>query len=292
MNVKNCWILTGLLLLAACRPKPIDIEVPQSTGAFSIASYCPNSHSIYVSATYSVSSMMRVLDTATLRELPQASKDVLMDSAIVSLQSPDGRLDTLRKLSPGIFSHNALHLLPGLQYTLRVIDRRTGKSATAATAYQPRPEVDTMYLYTQSQDADTSIRLHIRLKEVSRQAYYFVSYNSTRQARERTQPLPQSAQALRLFVPKQIALFTGSEVSGGSLEKDIALHVNARDTVIVQIGRADKAYYDYLAAYKRTGALINQLTGEPINLPTNIAGGYGYFALYHPVVALYNLNRL
>jgi hypothetical protein len=291
MSLKKLLPLSALLLIASCRPKPLDIDIHQSPGAFSIASYCPDDHSVFVSATYSVSAMMKVLDTATIKELPATAGNLLMEDAVVTIRNPDNSIDTLRRLAPGIFGRSDLHLLKGQPYTLNVFDTRKGSAATATTSYQPAPVLDTLYPALVKRISDTSCRLHLRLKDVTASSYFFVSYNTARQARAIATPLPKNVQALNLFLPKQIALLNAGDAVSSSLEKDIILQVDARDTVLVQIAQVDKSYYDYLTAYKRTGSLVNQLTGEPIHLPTNISSGYGYFSLFNPVRALYDLNR-
>jgi hypothetical protein len=291
MSLKMLLPLSAaLMLIASCRPKPLDIDIPQSSGAFSIASYCPDNHSVYVSASYSVSAMLKVLDTATLKDLPDATGSLLLKDAVVTLRNPDNTIDTLRNLSPGIYSRTDLHLQPGQSYTLTVFDTKKGVLATATTSYQPTPALDTLYPSLIKRSSDTSCRLHLQMRDISPSSYFFVSYNTVRQAREHTSELPKNARALSLFIPKQIALFNAADASGGRLEKDITLQVNANDTVLVQVAQVDKAYYDYLTAYKRTGSLINQLTGEPIHLPTNIMSGYGYFSLFNPVKKAYDLN--
>jgi hypothetical protein len=291
MSLKMLLPLSAaLLLIASCRPKPLDIDIPQSSGSFSIASYCPDNHTVYVSASYSVSAMLKVLDTATLRELPDATGSLLLKDAVVTLRNPDNKIDTLRKLSPGIYSRTDLELLPGQPYTLTVLDTKKGTLATATTSYQPTPVLDTLYPAIIKRTSDTSCKLHLQLK-ASALSYFFVSYNTVRQARENTSPLPKNVRALSLFIAKQIALFSAADASAGKIEKEITLQVNPTDTVVIQVAQIDKAYYDYLIAYKRTGSLINQLTGEPIHLPTNISSGYGYFSLFNPVKKLYDLNR-
>src|SRR5690349_2385832 len=126
-------------LLVSCKPKPIEIEVPQITGAFSISSYCPDEHTVYVSASYSVSSLMQAIDTTTIGELASASKDLILDSAVVMLRSAGREPDTLRKVSAGIYSRKDLHLIPNETYTLTVYDCRKGAMATATTTYLPSP---------------------------------------------------------------------------------------------------------------------------------------------------------
>jgi hypothetical protein len=284
-------IALAILALASCRPKPIDIEVPQKGGQLSISSTCVDAHTVYVSASYSVSSMMRVVDTSTLGDAPGIPRELLIDSAIVTLQAAGRPADTLRKLSPGIYGRRDLELQPGLAYTLTVRDFDKGHIATGTTTYLPAPSIDSMAPSRTPGATDTLSKLHLKLSNVSAGSYYFVSYNTVRNAREHAIPLPMNGEALNLFAPKQLALFTGEEAVAGQLRQAITLQVAPTDTVYVQVGEIDRAYYNYLAAYKRSGALINQLTGEPINLPTNIYTGFGYFSLYQPLRAVFDLNR-
>lgn len=280
----------AFFFLASCRPKPIDIDVPQKAGTISISSACPDAHTVYVSASYSVNSLMAILDTSHAQSNPVIPKELLIDSAIVTLRIAGSAPDTLRKTADGLYSRSNLQLQPGVQYTLAVLDCKKGVTAFANTTYQPEPAVDSMYPEQVNTGAEVVTKLHLRLQKVTSGSYYFVSYNTMRHARENAIPLPKNKYALNLFVPKQIELFTADVVNNGKLEKAITLQVKPTDTLMVQVGQVDKAYYDYLSAYKRTGALINQLTGEPINLPTNISSGLGFFSLYQPVLRIYNLN--
>lgn len=281
----------ALLLIASCRPKPLDLDIPQSPGAFSIASYCPDSRSVFVSATYSVSTLLNISDTATIKALPGTTSDLLLEDAVVTLRNPDNTVDTLRELSSGFFGRNDLQLVPGQSYTLTVCDSKKARMSIATTSYQPAPAVDTIYPMLIRRNSETNCKLRVKLKNVSLSSYFFISYNTTRQAREHTAPLPKNMHALNLFLPKQIALLSAADASGGQLERDITMQVNPTDTVLIQVAQVDKDYFNYLAAYKRTGSLINQLTGEPIHLPSNITQGFGYFSLFNPRRALFDLNR-
>lgn len=283
--------LCAFLLLSACRPKPINIDIPQKGGAITISSACIDAHTVYVSASYSVSSLVKVLDTTTLKDVSGIPKELLIDSAIITLRAAGGNADTLRKISPGLYGRKDLQLQPGVQYTLTVVDYTKGTTAFATTTYEPRPIIDSLLPIRVITKTDTTAKLRMMLSNVAPGSYYFVSYNTMRNAREHAVPLPMNAHALNFFTPKQIALFASGEAVDGKLDKAITMQVAPTDTVFVQVAKVDKAYYDYLAAYKRTGALINQLTGEPINLPSNSSAGLGFFSLYQPLRAMYNLNR-
>ena len=93
-------------------------------------------------------------------------------------------------------------------------------------------------------------------------------------------PAGQNMSAMATFEPKQLELLQSNATA--ALSHSFTIKASAGDTLVVQVCRVDGGYYKYLQAYKRTGYLINQLTGEPINLPTNVQTGYGYFALCKP----------
>ena len=292
MSFKTVLLITGAMLtLASCRPKPIDIEIPQKPGSLAISSVCYDGHTVYVSAGYSINSLKKLLDTTLAKELPGIPADMLLDSGLVTIRVAGQAPDTLRKISSGLYGRRDLHLIPNTEYTLLVVDYKKNTKATAVTTFLTQPAIDTLYPERVKGSRDTVVKLRMRLNNTSTGNYYFVSYNTPQHMRETAIPLPYNAGALYTFMPKQLELFRSDDAANGVMDKSITLQVAPRDTVLVQIGQIDKAYYDYLAAYKRTGALINQLTGEPINLPTNIVTGLGFFSLYQPVRMVYDLNR-
>jgi hypothetical protein len=97
--------------------------------------------------------------------------------------------------------------------------------------------------------------------------------------------------SLQVFEPKRLELLTDADAKGDIIDKSFELLVSPSDTVVVTVGKIENHYFKYLDAYKRTGYLINQLTGEPINLPTNISGGFGYFSLFVPQRKVFNLKE-
>ena len=66
--------------------------------------------------------------------------------------------------------------------------------------------------------------------------------------------------------------------------------VKATDTVALVLSNISKGYYEFLTAYQRAGGWFNQLSGEPINYPTNIEGGFGYFNAYYPDYRIFYLK--
>jgi hypothetical protein len=172
-----------------------------------------------------------------------------------------------------------------------VKDYKTGKVASAVTTYFPKPALDTLSPEIIKGGTTPVVKLKMSISNVSPKEYYMVCYTTSDNVRQATTSVSASVSALTSFVPKRVELFTSDDAVNGRLSKNIVLNVTATDTLLVHCGRIDEAYYNYLAAYKRSGYLINQITGEPINLPTNINPGVGYFSLYAPKRELFLLQR-
>jgi hypothetical protein len=272
-------------LLTSCRPKPLNIEVPQKDHKLVVSASCISASTVLVAAAYSVTSLRNLEDTSQGNDpVPQ---DLLADSAVVTIAGAGQLPDTLLQLSPGLYGSSTLHLQAGTRYTLTVVDRKKNAAATATTIYMPKAEIESITPEIIKNAADTVVKLHIRIKNVQPGDRYFMSYNTLAQARE---VIAQTLVSLQSFSPKRIELFEEG-VSGGTITKTLTLEAMPADTLVVHVGRVDEQYYKYLSAYKRTGYLINQVTGEPINLPSNLSDGYGYFALYSPERRVLDLKK-
>lgn len=272
-----------LLLMAGCKPKPIDIDIPQQQSKITVFTSCLNDSTIVVSAGYSITSLQVAEDNT---DNWQRMKDLLVDDAIVTMTGTGQVPDTLEKVVSGIFRLRNKYLNAGGQYQLMVADKKKNIIATAATTYMPKPDIESIAPEIIRNTSDTIIKLRLRVKNVGGGSWILISYNSGMQAKEQAKVKLNSFLS---FSPKRIEFIEGN--NEGIAEGVFTLPVSAKDTLAVHIGRIDDAYYRYLSAYKRTGYLINQMTGEPINLPTNIRDGLGYFALYTPEKHVFDLNK-
>ena len=57
-----------------------------------------------------------------------------------------------------------------------------------------------------------------------------------------------------------------------------------KDTAVVMFSNISEEYFRFLDARARGGNIISSVTGEPINHPTNVQGGYGYFNTHNPSI--------
>ena len=280
-------LLATLALFNSCRPKPLQIDIVQSPPVLVVSSATTDQHTVLVSAAYSINSLLSLNDTVNGADLPAG---MLMENAVVTLAASGRQPDTLQHITKGLYANRSLELQAGTVYNLDIYRPDKGLIVTAAATYFPAPDIDTMQVKVNRNTSDTTVLLTVKLGSVTRGDYYFISYHSSvRERKGGTSPDAMPA-TLASFSPRQLTLLSGEEMQQGRIIRDIPLTCKGNDTLLVHAAKIDKAYYDYLAAYKKSGALINQLTGEPINLPSNIVKGLGFFTLSVPVRTVFYLK--
>ena len=219
---------------------------------------------------------------------------LLVDSAGVFLRHGD-RSDTLFKLFdlPGLYGGLLPALEPYQQLDLSVIDYRTGEAVSATTALQPPVAFDTVSL-TEEIDAqgDTTTVLAYRFTDPPGESYYVLhAYN-----------LPSSGVLDSLFVDDEPnpalqnddeelvfyeTLITDQAFTEAVIADTVRLpFVAVRDTVAVALSHISEGYFRFLDARRRTGGLVSSLANEPVNHPTNVTGGLGFFSAHQPRAVL------
>lgn len=280
MNSKHTLSALALLaIISSCRPKPLDIEVPQSNPKVSITSVAYDNHTVFVSVGYSASSM--TISDTSVNHPSSLPAEMQLDSATV-IVSCEGKNDTLHKVRPGLYGSRTLNLNYSNRYTLIVIDHKYNSTTHSTTSFIPKANIGEVTTYRA--EADSLVDLNIEIKDANAGKQYFVSYCTAKQMKEAAKGDVKKLKDIQAFEPKRLELLSGSEAKDNVIKKVIRVKAEVRDTLIVQIAQIENAHYKFLQAYKKTGYLINQLTGEPINLPTNIEPGFGYFSLYQPYI--------
>jgi hypothetical protein len=161
----------------------------------------------------------------------------------------------------------------------------------ATTSYFPKPGVEVLQPEVARNQRDTTVSLKIKLNNISAGDYYFVSYYASSNVRHQAPVTYENfEESLAAYSPRKIFLLSEADMTEGKIDKTVPIESKGTDDLLVHVAKIDRAYYNYLIAYKKAGSYINQLTGEPINLPTNVIKGLGFFSLSAPVRALFHLK--
>jgi hypothetical protein len=286
--------ITGVVILfSECRqPKPLDITLPESEKRLVISSVVVPGATIGISVSYSFSALSSRKDSTGNLIFDSATyKEFLAGHALVKILYK-GHADTLIKTVPGIYISTNTLQVDNENYVLDVFDSTTLLHITAQSVMLPKIGFDTLYFTKEKTASDTSVSVHFKISDKNRNAddYYMVSYYNA-------EALPFYSQIFNDPNPKkfhEVEIYNDKNVNQDhEIIIDKPLHLpNQNDFIIVEMAHISREYYDFLSAYKNDYALVYQLLGEPVTLPTNIMGGYGFFSTINPVFRVVDLSKL
>lgn len=272
------FIALGLALsFSSCIPKPIDIDIVPPKPRLVVSSQIVPNKTMFVALTRSFSALSQTAHTSSGVNYVDS---IVTKNALVTV-SYNGKKDTLYMLVPGIYASTNTLLDNYGEYTLYAKDYTSGLEATAKTTLLPAVKFDTIIPTVTKTQKDTVVGLTYTFTDiVGVENYYVVSYflkkTSSKASIDINSYFSRGSNQL-----KDIDLLSDKTFEGPihTFTRNLP-GVGATDTLAVVISNISKGYYDFLSTYKRAGDWFNQLTGEPINYPSNVIGGYGYFNAY------------
>ena len=279
--------LATAFAIVSCRPDPIDIDVPPAEERLVIASQIIPNSSMFVGLTRSFSPLDPGGNEDTLQD--DFLSRILVEDAIVTVTHPGG-VDTLYMLTPGVYASINVLLTSYGTYTIHAKDPLTGQEVTAETELMPQVQFDSVRPYATVIAGDSVPFLHYELTDYGPGENFYVAcyYRKSQDtsAFDLNNYFTQGTNELSAF-----DLISDSDFdANGKLARDQQLFgVELSDTIACTVSHITKGYYEFLTAYKRSSSLFNQLSGEPINYPTNVEGGYGYFNTHFPDIRIFFL---
>lgn len=263
-----------VLILASCELFELPLKVDPADEALVISSVMIDDETMIVTATRSFS------------PLSGRSVNALEDDLIASLFVSDGRIlvtnssttDTLPTLGiPGFYGGESSESEAGSLIYLSVYDSTTGLSVEASAIRMEAISIDTSTYEDVRIGALDLKRLRVWIDDPIGPNYFALHVYNV--------PLGGDELDSLFFRNSDLLLhsevFTDRVAEEGRIRRQIDMDPRiAGDTVIVVLSNIEEGYYRFLDARRRTGGLIASLANEPINAPTNIIGGYGYFSAH------------
>lgn len=282
--MKNIFVfLSFALLMSACvlNPKPLDVDIPAGEQEPVIASYSLPPQELLVVFSRTFSALLAEGDSLNIED-PNIANLILVDSGLVTL-SYAGRTDQLTRLFPGIYASVNAEQIDNERYTLYAKDYKTGREVTAETVLLPAVPLDTTIAMTSvGLFSDTTYTFEARFRDPAGVTnYYLLTYTALNDFQSGQGGLNNN---LFNFNGAKFSVFSDQNTGDGNPIKIVPEDYSGlrNDTLVVGLSNITQEYYDYLSAYKRSGGLFTQLVGEPVTLPSNVKGGYGYFAMIRP----------
>ena len=284
---RKLYYLIIPLIIWSCEPEDLFIEVQPVPSQLVVSSQFVPDDLLLITVTRSFSALLT--DKAKKLSDDELS-ELLVGQAMVTVHSEN---QTVSLSEIGENSGLYLGFIEGAkvnqEFHLEVFDPATLQEIKASTRLLPAVPLDSVsydkildgddttaifnYRFTDP-DEDNWYVLHIYrfsgLPLVSNDSLLFTFFNDNEE---------------ELLIYSQ--LISNLELNNEIVEKEIEIFdYSGPDTVAFMLTNISEDYFRFLDARQRTGGIIASATNEPINHPTNIEGGYGYFNLHIPDIKL------
>ncbi|MBL4710223.1 MAG: DUF4249 domain-containing protein [Flavobacteriales bacterium] len=285
MRLKNyTWLLVLLANFVACTPEPIDIDLPQADPKLVVYSQALPNQALIVTLSKSFSA----LSSPNENNIDSTQQDsinnlflnqFLVDNAIITIQGADYN-DTLLRVTKGVFVAPLFPFTPGNSYQLNAHDPVTGFSVSSNATTLPIVGFDTISAKRGSGEDSLEITLNYKVNDPVGENYYLVNVYTDSIPQNNFFSFDSNSEGNSIS-------FSDREFAQGKVEREDKFQVTNTDTLVVSITNISKEYFDFLEARKRSG---NSFLSEPIEYPSNIINGLGYFNLHAPSASVIEIK--
>lgn len=283
------YILTLFIAasLFACNfnPTPIDVEIDEPPQKLVVSSFFVPIDSFNDLMTVTLTRTFTALVDDDSLDLQDSTNSSLIDLVFVEdglvQVEHQGQNFEFGEVSPSVYTSAEIDYRFGETYKLYAKDFVTEEEIHAETQLLPPVNYENIEVVQELLPSfdDTLYNVGIQFQDIANEDnYYLITYTDLSSFNGSGFGSDIFSQASSNFT----VLSDASYGDGNQIDLTIGSPGVFGDTLIFGLSNITEGYYDYLSAYRRSGNVLSQLTGEPINLPTNVENGFGYFAIIWP----------
>ncbi|MGB1040008.1 MAG: DUF4249 family protein [Flavobacteriales bacterium] len=279
-------LLVGLMAIK-CTPKPLDIDLPQAEPKLVISSQVIPGSLMIVTVSRSMDAKGFSIDNDTLTQ--DVLNQLLVDSGIVTI-SYNGLTDTLFRApgTPGVFVSLSTPRILNTNYNLAVKDYNTGMSVTSSAYMLPQVRLNSASAKIDKSGLFSTTKITYSFDDPQGEDnWYMVNFYAQRDSTSTSGGVNLNEND---DVLKETIVLSDKNFSSSTITASRTVTEWEQDTVFVSISNISEGYYNYLNARLRSGNLFSSLTREPVNHPTNVIGGYGFFTTHIPSVRVVKVD--
>ncbi|UTW61536.1 DUF4249 domain-containing protein [bacterium SCSIO 12741] len=270
--MKN-WIypIALLALVSSCRPKPIDIDVPQAESKLVVSSISVPDRILVINVSRSFTALEQSPvgeggDTALLNQLFVSGCQVFLSNGNESQRLLD--------LGNGMYAGTEVTRVVDKEYELTVYDPKKDQQVSSKTLVPPQVSLNNVTAQKRYRYERFEIVVDFTFTNTSGGSHYLVNCyaNSDEGA---------TYENFALTYGRSESTLIEHSAFGEPYNGSIVLSDWDNDTILVSLSEITSEYYDYLQARDRASTSVPFLS-EPVSLPTNVEGGYGFFTAHFP----------
>ena len=279
-----------LVVLVSCTPKPLTIEVDELEPQLVLNAQVIPNQALIVTLSRSFGAL------SYSEENGDTTTDTFLDTLLVSgatvKVSYNDVTDSLIELSPGLYIGLTASQEEADIYSITCEDHERNLSCSASASILPAVNFEELTPKKIITEKDTFVRMSLKFVDPPEENYYMI--NVYKQSEEEE----VFADVNSFFGNGSNLLLINDIISDRTFTNDTVVgnlnlySVEENDSVVVTLSNISREYYDYLNLRKKSENLFSQITQEPINYPSNVQGGYGFFNTHVPDVRFFFLNNL
>jgi hypothetical protein len=275
-----CSLAVSAMVLASCLPEPLEVRgIPTVKPEIVVSTQMVPDQSLLVLLTKSFGA----LDASVDSDPEQVLEQIAIEDATVTVTSPTGTY-TLLPLGRGFYGGTFIPLETGIDYTLNVESETLG-TVEATTQVKPQVTFDQIEaeLYFDGFD-DSLAQITYNFKDPEEKNYYVLNVLK----------LDSADIAENLLNPRDYSrLLDDAEFNGRQYQETFRVfprEFDRGDRIAVYLSNVSSEYYTFLKLRIDNRYSFTEFISEPINYPTNVVGGKGYFNLYIPDIRFFQLE--
>lgn len=274
----------------ACIPESVDIDIPQAEPRLVVNSQVV-SEDLFLLHLGKSFGALEFSDNSGDQLTEEFLSQLLVENAQVELSHSGGKTELIN-FGSGFYAGVGLNLQEQEFYQLQVKDSTSGLEVFSSSQVLPMANWESLefdyeyisYEFNNSTTIDSVLVLKVAFQDFADENYYMINAYNISDFEDNTSGddilLNRSADPVYIYSDQ---LYTDNII------RDTLRLGNFRqgDTVAFALAHITKDYYNYLSTRERSdNSFFANLLQEPVNYPSNIEGGYGFFNLSRPRVEL------
>lgn len=271
-------LLAGLSsVFVSCLPDPLEVEtVPEAKVEMVVSSQMIPDQTLMVLLTRTFGALEASDDSD-----PQALLDfIAVNDALVTLEGPHGH-DTLESAGNGVYTATSIPFEAGESYRLEVVSEKYGKLYATAEVMQKigftKADADLYY----NGYNDTLAQITYAFKDPQERNWYMIN----------VQEVEQEDFIENLLNPRAFTVLLDDEgfndQTFGERFRVFPRDYQPGDTIALSLANISEEYYAFMKLRIDNRFSFVEFISEPLNYPSNVVGGKGYFNLYIPDVRIF-----
>lgn len=267
-------IVITSLALVQCIPDPLEVKnIPEIRTEIVVSTQIVPDESLVVF----LSKTIGAIDVSDNDDPLEVFNYISVNDAVVSIEGPNG-IDTLLLLGLGLYGGVDIEFIDGETYQLHVDSESLGKvEATTTAVSQVLFDSIEVERYFNGFD-DTLAQVTYVIRDPVEKNHYMINVQ-----RFSLDDPPIYERVLNPGAYTRLVNdedFEGNEI--GETFRAVWDDYQPGDTVLVSLANVSKEYYDYLQLRLDNRFGLVEFVSEPINYPSNVQGGRGFFNLHIP----------